>query len=298
MKTRIDFFIVGAEKSGTTSLHRYLGQHPQVFTPFEKELAYFDRDPNPALDAMIDKYYAAARCNQVIGLSHVNSLLLPGTAERIYGYNPAAKILVILRNPVERAYSAYWFKCIRGWESRGSVEQAIQSEMDGISISQITEPSFRRSHTYLIRGHYAEQLQRYLDVLSEDQVKVLLKEDLELHPKQTMAGVFQWLGVAPEVDGVAFREHYNVTSRPRFPRLTSGFLAISAPARWMLRGVSSDGFRRWLQRAVIRPLAMRSRVPFSPPPMATSTRQLLHDYFRPHNQRLEQLLGRDLAHWR
>ena len=291
MKTRIDFLIVGAEKSGTTSLHRYLGQHPGVFTPFEKELAYFSLEPDAERGRIIDTYYAAAKPGQILGLSQVNMLLLPGVAERIHSYNPQAKILAILRNPIERAYSAYWFARMRGWERMESFESALQKELTG----DTTQDGLR--YKYLERGHYAEQLQRYLAVFGQRQVKVLFMEDLHEAPSGQVGHVLEWLGVSPRLDGIAFHDRHNVTSRPRFPRLASVLQAASAPTRLAVRTVVSQQGRRWIQRNLLKPLVNWSRIPFSPPPMKDETRAWLQDYYEDHNKRLAQLLDRELSHW-
>ena len=289
-----DLLIVGAPKSATTSLHRYLGQHPAIFMPEAKELAFFVAEPMPTRQRRaIQTYYADVGAGQLVGVSQVNMLYSEDSPGRIYRHNPQARIIAILRNPVERAYVGYWFSRNRGWDSTPTFEMALQRELSG----QLTSGYERRGFTYLEHGHYAEQLQRYIDVFGNEQVYVILTEDLAAQPEQTLRRLFAWLGVSTTLEGISYASRHNVATTTRFPRLSALTFHSLAPVRYVLRPLFSEHRRSWIRHRLIMPIKMWNRVPFSRPVMAPATRRYLQAYYREHNTRLEEILARDLSHW-
>lgn len=181
--------------------------------PRAKELEYFVATANLAREqAQIETFYSSVQPGQIVGLSQVNMLFFPHVPGRIYQHNPRAKIIALLRDPVDRAYSAYWFARMRGWETCETFERALQRELH----EQFTTHYDLANFTYLQHGHYADQLERYFEVFGRDRIRVLLTEDLAASPARTLSGLFQWLGVSDDVDRISFHTRHNVTQCVRF----------------------------------------------------------------------------------
>lgn len=151
MKQRIDFLVIGAHKSGSTSLYNYLKQHPDVFLPDVEENRFFTKDEFYSEDTtFLDIYYRDLRTEQVVGGKNVHLMYFPWAAERVYNYNPRMKLVVILRNPIDRAYSAYWFARKNGWESCRTFEEAIKREPERLNGSYEEQTEL----TYLTHSYY------------------------------------------------------------------------------------------------------------------------------------------------
>ena len=191
---RPNFFVVGSMKSGTTSLHRYLLTHPQIFmTEDPKEPTYFlERDQ--LLDVLPgvekrgfwrgeDAYLAlfkAADGHPIIGEASANYARLnrvQGVPDRVAAFSPDARILFIARDPIERTISHYWYM-VRFFEERRDMLAAIREEPDFTDTS-----------------NYAMQLKAWLERFPEERVRFITTESLSAKPVETMAEVFRWLKV-------------------------------------------------------------------------------------------------------
>lgn len=182
----VNFFIVGAAKSGTTSLANYLSQHPNIFIPLIKEPKYFSFDENTfphhgpgdeIVDANVVKsksdyesLYADYDEKVCMGDASVDYLFFDGVAERIKEYNPAAKIIIVLRNPVERAYSAY-MHLVRDGREKLSFEDALEKEQERAA------QNWEFFWQYREVGMYSSQVKRYYSVFPENQIMVTLFDD-------------------------------------------------------------------------------------------------------------------------
>lgn len=267
---RIDFVLAGAAKSATTSLHHYLGEHPQIFMPAAKELAYFIAPEGDArASQLMHRYFARARDGQLLGLSEASMLMFHDVPQRIHRHNDRAKAIFVLRNPIERAYSAYWFGRLRGWDDAPTFEDALQRELDG----QLATRKQRVDFGYLEQGHYQDHIDAYAAILGAERLRVLLTEDLEQHRERTMLALLEWLGVAASLEGIRIDRKYNVTSNARSP--------------WLARALGKLG----------GPPARFGRVAFERPAMRPETRELLRNYFAERNPDLGTRIGRDLSGW-
>lgn len=295
MKRKIDFLIVGAQKSGTTSLYDYVGQHHGVFLPRAKEIRYFADDEfyNQG-EKYLDFFYKDVAQEQIIGGGYVHLMYHPYTPERIYKYNKNARIIAILRNPIDRAYSAYWFARQNRWETAASFEEALALEPKRRGRGDSKE---RVELTYLAHGHYYEQILRFVDLFGREKVKILLTDDLRSQPKPVVQEVLAFLGVEPVVDGIDLGKLSNSAKTPRVPALQR---LLTIPGVWyrrLGRRVLPQGVRDFMNEQVTKRLIMLNTKDFSYPPMKPETRARLKDYFRSHNEDLAEFLGRDLIHW-
>jgi len=210
------FFIVGAPKAGTTSLFRYLGQHPDIFTPAIKEPHYFC--PELARELQIEriadqsKYlslFAAAGNTQLAGEASTSYLRASEAPQRIRQQVPEARIIILLREPGERAFSHYLMR----WRAGGF----RLSFAEGLARYRQDEHECRLFRQLVIEpGMYSAQIARYLDVFGHDRVKILLAEELLAEPAKTVEQTLTFLGITGAVPLTHFTTH-NDYRAPRTP---------------------------------------------------------------------------------
>ena len=195
-----DALIIGAMKSGTSSLHYYLTQHPQVVPPLRKEVHYFDLNFGRG-----EPWYRANFGRAGAGGLNLDSspyyLFHPQVPQRAHALLPNARLIVLLRDPVRRAYSHYWHERDKGREPR-SFEDAIAAEPERIerdherlATGEIERSASHQYFSYLARGRYAEQLQRWLQFYPREQLLVLRFEDLAKEPLPVLNRSLEWLGL-------------------------------------------------------------------------------------------------------
>ena len=192
--------IIGAMKSGTSSLHNYLTQHPGVIAPLRKEVHYFDLQYGKG-----ERWYRAnfGKAGQA-GLNLDSSpyyLFHPLAPQRAHELLPEAKLIVLLRDPVRRAYSHYWHERDKKRE-RLSFEDAVAAEPErvGDDEQRLARGEIEQSHahqhcTYLARGRYAEQIERWLRFYPRERLLVLQFEDLGRAPMVTLHRTLEYLGL-------------------------------------------------------------------------------------------------------
>ena len=194
---KLDFMIIGAQKSGTTALDSYLRFHPELGLPVRKELHHFNNERICRLpEAIRNTYYHRffpdfANLDKLLGESTPNYMMYPHYMDRIHAYNPALKLVVILRDPVSRAYS-HWNMQRDKIEYR-SFEGAVMMNLIDVKNEIATDYRF----TYLQRGEYARQLKYVTTLFPREQVLVLFQQDLRTNPLDTMNRITQFLGVSP-----------------------------------------------------------------------------------------------------
>lgn len=195
---KLDFLIIGAQKSGTSALEAYLSFNPEIGMANRKEVHYFSSDvmfklPTWLRETWYQQYFEGRKINQkVVGEATPNYMVEPRFIDRIHDYNSAIKLIVILRDPVSRAYSHWNMQCQRGLEHR-SFDQAIADNLDQLKAKNELDHTV----SYIARGHYAQQLSYILSVFPRDQVLVLFQQELKLDPLKVMNQLVGFLGVSP-----------------------------------------------------------------------------------------------------
>ena len=176
-------------RSGTTSLYRYLLEHPEIFMPRSKEVHFFDDRFHEGI-TWYARQFSDAGVRTQIGEATPNYMYDGVAMERILSVLPDVRLLVILRNPADRAYSHYWHNRSRGKESL-SFTDAIAAEP--MRMAKSTES--RRTYSYLDRGRYHEQLVRVLERVSGNALHVSVFDDLLKEPRSVFASICDFLGI-------------------------------------------------------------------------------------------------------
>ena len=177
------FFIVGAARSGTTSLWQYLKNHPEVFMPEEellKEPSFFSEDCGKRFDlsGYLSIFKKTLKNHKQVGEASVAYLTDPESSQRIYDFNPSAKIIIMLRNPAHRAYSLYSWMVQDGYEYASSFEKALQMEKNRVQETKSNwyKPNYYWGYLYFRSGLYHDQVERYLRLFREN-VLIIKFED-------------------------------------------------------------------------------------------------------------------------
>lgn len=195
-----DYMIIGAQKSGTTAVFDFLNQHPRVLKT-RGEIHFFDLHFNKGWEWYKGVFPKKPNSSFVVGDKSPYYLFHPLVPERVFKMSPFTKFIVVLRNPVDRAYSQYWMNRYQGTENR-TFEKALMEEPDLVAREEMkllngeVQTSFKhRNFSYTARGHYAEQLERWFSFFPREQFLIIDSKKLRDNPQKEMNKVFDFLGL-------------------------------------------------------------------------------------------------------
>jgi hypothetical protein len=286
-----NFLIIGAAKSGTTSLYQYLDQHPEIYmSPFKepnffsamcvpKELAHLIRIITDLEE--YQKLFDGVTKEKAFGEATTYYLTYPQVAEKIYQHIPKAKLIAILRNPAERAYSAFTYALQLKTESSQNFEEALAKDQE----------RKKQGHTYKRykeTGYYFANLQNYYKFFPKEQIKICLYDDLRQNPRELLKSIFQFLEVDDSFT-VDFQQIHNPTRKVR-NRMLFNFLTRPNPLHDFLIKVIPLKIRKML-RVYERTLGEKF------PPIPENVKIELLKEYREDILSLQDLIGRDLSMW-
>jgi Sulfotransferase domain len=286
---RPDFFIVGAAKAGTSSLYNYLVQHPDIFMSDVKEPHYFYGEVSPDTPMRREKtlghylkLFEGVPDDVRAGEASTSYLYAANAPREIKQLQEDAKIIMVLRNPVDRAYSQYWNQVRDGVEPL-SFEDALKAEPER------KRKNWWHGFLYVETGRYAEQVHRYLDVFGRDRLQIHLFEDLSQDAAEVCRKTFSFLEVDP-AQLIDTERSYNRSGQVRSRLLAAllGAESIKEPVKQALPAAWRRDLGDTLRELNLKPA----------PKMNRNTRRQLQDTLREDILRLEDLIGRDLSGWR
>ncbi len=229
-----DFVIVGTQRGGTTSLYAYLTAHPQVAPAAVKETHYLTDRFGRGLDWYLSLFPATLPPGLITGEATPYALFHPLAAQRLRTVAPDAKVIVLLRNPVERAYSQYAMERARGDESLDFLA-ALDAEpvrLTGEENRLLSDPTYvsraHKHHSYVARGEYLRQLQRWRELVPPEHLIIVRSEDLYLRPAEIVARVTSFLGIDSHVE-MPFAAHNRGDAPPIDPALRRRLTEHFAP---------------------------------------------------------------------
>ena len=298
-----DFFIVGAAKSGTTSLAKYLAEHPDIYIPPEKELHFFafagekpiyynEHILGPVLITDFDeycKYFENVETNKILGEASVTYLykslvdkVLMNISSIYKEKKSDLKILIILRNPVDRAFSQYttrlfqrenlpFLEACNKWSERNKNNWSIAYDYIGFSL-------------------YYEAVKKYMENFKF--VKVFLYEDLKDKPLETIQEAYEFLGIDAEYIPLNIGKKYNVSKVPKNKLYWNAysFFVSKNPLKPIAKKVLPNKLIDIIKEKVDTKL-------FYKPKLDKISKRNLQDFFREDILKLQELIGRDLNHW-
>lgn len=313
--TMPNFLIIGAPKAGTTALYNYLKQHPQIYMSPVKEPGFFAFEnlrsdsrkqlshrqgfttPPPGSNQRyqellsnaitdLDTYQAlfdGVRDEIAIGEASPAYIYHPRAPERIHHYIPEAKLIAILRHPVERAYSSFVHRVQQGIEPLHDFQKVIETE----DYSKRDDVWWGKRH-YIRTGFYFTQMQRYFDTFPKSQIKVYLYDDLVNDALGLVQDLFRYLGVGDEwVPDVT--KKYLVSGLPKNQALDY-LLNQPNPIKKALKSLLPPEFRQ----GIYTQLQQKN---IEKPPLLPEVRDRLNQLYREDMLQLQELIARDLSHW-
>lgn len=269
------FILIGAMKCGTTSLHRYLGAHPQICVSDPKEPDFFLRRNEKEVPWYKQCFQEAAQAYGEASTNYTKSPAFQGVPERMHQLLPDLKLLYLVRDPIGRAVSHYAHNRVDGRESQ-SVDEAFRPVDD--------------SH-YLQTSRYHFQLSQYLEHYPEEDVLVIESERLRANRKSVLREVFSFLGVDPAVEASAFEEEYHTTSGKLKPGVST-FLQETRVGRFL-----TSTAKAFLPRALRERGLSVFRSDVKRPTLSKSTRERVRAYLQNDVDQLRALTGKKFAEW-
>jgi len=302
-----NFFVIGVVKGGTTSLYHYLNQHPEVYLPPIKETNHYaaaDIDaarflPGYATDVAIDldryiaggmkesvhiahvneqKHYAALfeKVNNEIAIGEISNsyMVCPSAAAAIYAAQPEARIIVVLRNPITRAWSQFLMNLREAKEEKDSFVEALKRD------DCAPNRGWGVNHQYLELGKYAGQLAPYLRLFGKEKVLPLFFEAYRKAPAETMTEICRFLGVDDQY-GFNFDTERNKASLPRHSTLNR--LLVQSGAIKAAKSVVPRSMRTALAGLLYTDKGM--------PSLAEEDREWLREYYAEEVAALVDLIG-------
>jgi hypothetical protein len=245
-----NFLIIGAARSGTTTLYSILQQHRDIYLPKNKrpEPHFFlkEKEFRQGFRYYLTKYFSDTQGCGAIGECSTSYLYQPYVPQRIADFLPDIRLIAILRDPVERAYSNYVISMQNGFETL-SFRDAVEAESE--RLTNITDPYLQEiaPFSYIDRGKYFHQLKRYAEHFSADQIHTILFEDFIENPESTVKRVCRFLGVDDDFAPPILRAQLNASDPcpPMAPELRRKLIGLFEEDRKALEQLTGHDLGHW-----------------------------------------------------
>lgn len=281
-KNPVDFIVVGAQKSATTSLFKYLSEHPNIYMPPEKEINFFSDNAkfSQGVKWYFREYFNSADLSLICGEASPNYMCYDYVPKRIHRIFPEIKLIAILRNPIERAYSHY----------RMAVRKKIEDRPFDVCIRHLIErgnvsDDFRNEEIEFITfGEYGRILSKYLEFFPKNKLFLIFMENLVNEPVKYMRDIFNFLGVSTEFYSNIFGKKFHPGGEKRF-----SFLEKLLNLKWVkqpLRILLPPQLRRNLGYRLITQYTVR---PTEDLGLSHQSQRILLEYYRDDVYLLENL---------
>ncbi len=288
-----NFLVIGAARAGTTSLYYWLKSHPEVFVPDVKEPCFFVHGYTHRISDWEEylSLFEPGRGKIAIGDCSATYLAAPESPAWIKEKLGNLKIIVLLRNPVERAFSLYSWMIMEGYEWLPTFERALEEEERRFSSRafQNKNPEYFWDYLYFRSGLYYQQVKRYLDTFEPELIQIYLFEDLKNNPSQVYKNICQFLGISN-----GFQPDFSVHNASRLPQ----FIRLQYLLRWFCRLSErlpvplGESVRRYL----FAKMALNVRLGYKGT-LSLTLKEKLRDAYKEDIVKLSELIQRDLSQW-
>lgn len=308
-----NFIVVGSNKGGTTSIYHYLKQHPQVYLSPIKEPHYFSKDINPAdfskefahnklqdiekyvNGKMEEEYHAAflrdfeqykklfknVKNEKAIGELSTSYLYSTVAAQEIFNTLGKIKIIICLRNPIERAYSHYRMNIWTGNNNEFDFYKALKADFEH-------QPKvWGNAHLYTEIGLYYEQVKRYLTIFGKEQVKIIFTEDMKSNAQAVIKELYEFIGVDASFKPDTSKK-YNEVYTPKYKNIT--YLLNKSGIRPLLKKIAPEKIKSILTNLLFKKKSEKGEIP-------SDAKQFLLEQYSTDIQNLSSLLNKDLSGW-
>jgi hypothetical protein len=294
MSKKIDLFIIGAQKAGTTSLKNYLGEHPEMVTHASKEFSYFydDDEFEKGLDKAHLHYFGKANIsNKIVVCKHAHLYSSEKGIARLKAHNPECKVVFIMRNPVTRAFSSYLMERLY---NRVNFEfDAMEKALNGSGELKLEDWQYEAIVEFGLYANYLEMIYKYFP---KEQVKLILFEDFKNFPLKYCAEIFTDFKINNEFQP-RVRTVHNKTAIPRSKLLASvlkTFLVEKNPVKEGIKKVMPSNTSARLGEKLREANKSEKKTDFK---MTPQMKTFLLQFFKPYNKKLAELTGMDYSIW-
>ena len=288
---KVDFFIIGAQKAGTTSLYNYLAEHPDIFMPVVKENQFFvEKRFYDKGESYYHKFYSDYKSQKLAGGAYVHMFSSKEAPERVYNYNKNAKILIMLRNPIDRAYSAYHFALKNGWES---------SNINFLSTLKLQDERINGSYTeqtnlsYFYCGLYYQHISQWLQWFPKENLYIGFNSDFKKNAAESIKKVFQYLNVPDDIQ-VNTNTIHNKSGDVRFKSLHYFLRNKENKFKKNMSKLLPFQLRYVMRTRVRKQFDKFNMIEKEYKPLSQEERKIVFNYFENDIKQLSQLLGKDL----
>ena len=275
-----DFFILGAPKCGTTSLSNALSRHPDIYIPSIKEVGFFSNEENWEKGIeWYESHFDLSNSESLVGEATPHYLHAPKAPQRIARVCPEARLIAMVRDPVERARSHYWFRRWHGTESR-PLRRAFEEELERF-------PAWDEVDYLLPPGCYVKHLNRYTEHFGRDRLFVLPLSKLSFSPQDALSEVQRFLGIP------SYPLSLSKDNRSRAPRshtyrdFVQYWVKSQGVTKRLLKQVTTRSFRRWL-KDLIHSVNMKDK---KKTPIPGDIKRRLEELYRPRKKKLREKFG-------
>jgi len=292
-----NFIIIGSKKCASTALHNYLGQHPEIYTSKIKETGFFSYKYKEGME-FYSSYFKEAGGRKIIGECTPTYCFLPYVAERIKEHFPDIKLILCIRNPVERAYSDWLMQSGMGKETLSfDASMDICKKMLNETRDKLAKPGGKKSRqyteeeeeqkprTHIIAGLYSEMLKLYLKHFKREQIKIIIFEELMSDLDVQLSHIFSFLGADPGFI-VPDKKSINFSYDRIIPKLIISIFGKKRGKNFLQH--IPQNFKSVLKKKMKKPSA---------PKLSAEQRLKYWDYFKDDVAEVEKLLQIDLSHW-
>ncbi len=282
---KVGIFIIGTPKAGTTSLHHYLNEFPEILMSSKKEPDYFsDKEileqglyyGESRIDSLIkyNNLFSKRDKEKFLGEASVSYLFYPEVSKRIKEYNPESKIIIMLRNPIDRAFSHYLMDYRLGLTSK-SFEEEFKNQ-ESLNFQQ-----------HFLLGNYYNQVKKYLEVFETENVHIIWYSDFKQNAEKELQKVIEFIGLNSDFE-VDFNKVYNSFSMPNNNIIRKIYSVV-----W-LRKILTFIFPKKLVNSIKSILFNKEKKP----KLSAASREVLFSYYKSDIEDLEQLLSVNLSRWK
>jgi hypothetical protein len=292
-----NLFIVGAPKCGTTSLYKYLQQHPDVFFPEIKEPGFFDTDhlrPNRLTTQQYLELYKTTEEYKYKGDASPMYLISKEAAKNIKNISEAKRIIIMIRNPVEMVYSRYLQNLYNGVENINNFEMALVAETERRQRKdkQLKSGQPIQRLYYSECAAYSEQINRYFQIFGKNNVKVVLFEDLISETEKVFFEILQFLNLS-QIKLEKFENHNPATGNRN--NVLHRILKYPPP---IIKKVARTFFSQKMTTKLYQFLRSKNAKKISKTPLSSATKERLFEMYKIDIQKTAKLINKDLIHWR
>ncbi len=293
---KLDFIIIGAQKGGTTSLHMYLKTHPEIYMPSNKEAPFFSLDSiyTKGWNWYVKEYFTNALDDQVWGKATPHYMADPRVPQRIYETMPDVKLIAVLRNPIDRAFSHYQMSVRRGWEKRTfeeAMHNLLTTEKLNYARSLPLEGIAPEVNCYLAWGEYGRILEQY-QYFFQQKILIIFSEDLKKDALKTLKIILNFIEVDETVYLPNLHNHYHTSTTENSIYISKNTIIKDMDLLWLI-WKSIPVKNRWIIRRIVE-YVLNKLNPNDKFEILPETRNQLVDFYREDVRFLKKIVDQEI----